>query len=234
MTVFREWKRILNFIVINLSFYIGIHWKQKLIITIRYLKDRVKILSPFLISATHFRNDNKKRKRERRGVIKRKTRSRKVWSFDYSKNGKKREEKSAGNAILRHLHFLVDRMATAARRSRDVIIMFPPSFVEQTTDVARDKGPAWRFCGFAGRPPNFRTHEDPRFFPLSRTPPFTPPSIHYDGSDHETIGSAGSKEETTSFLLTALISKAIEKRKNLVEDCSFRTILKQTLLEGDV
>lgn len=56
-------------------------------------------------------------------------------------------------------------MATAARRSRDVIIMFPPSFVEQTTDVARDKGPAWRFCGFAGRPPNFRTHEDPRFFP---------------------------------------------------------------------
>lgn len=124
-------------------------------------------------------------------------------------------------------------MATAARRSRDVIIMFPPSFVEQTTDVARDKGPAWRFCGFAGRPPNFRTHEDPRFFPLSRTPPFTPPSIHYDGSDHETIGSAGSKEKTTSFLLTALISRAIEKRKNLVEDCSFRTILKQTLLEGD-
>lgn len=56
-------------------------------------------------------------------------------------------------------------MATAARRSRDVIIMFPPSFVEQTTDVAKDKGPAWRFCGFAGRPPNFRTHEDPRFFP---------------------------------------------------------------------
>lgn len=121
----------------------------------------------------------------------------------------KREEKSAGNAILRHLHFLVDRMATAARRSRDVIIMFPPSFVEQTTDVARDKGPAWRFCGFAGRPPNFRTDEGrgSSFFPplslLSRTPPFTSTTRQLDLA-------GSSKEETTSFLLTSLILK---KRK---------------------
>lgn len=123
----------------------------------------------------------------------------------------KREEKSAGNAILRHLHFLVDRMATAARRSRDVIIMFPPSFVEQTTDVARDKGPAWRFCGFAGRPPNFRTDEGrgSSFFPplslLSRTPPFTSTTRQLDLA-------GSSKEGTTSFLLTSLISRE-KKRK---------------------
>lgn len=133
---------------------------------------------------------------------------------------------------MRHLHFLVDRMATAARRSRDVIIMFPPSFVEQTWQGT--KGQHDVSAVLRDGPRIFELSRILVFSPLSRTPPFTPPSIHYDGSDHETIGSAGSKEETTSFLLTALISRAIEKRKNLVEDCSFRTILKQTLLEGDV
>lgn len=91
-----------------------------------------------------------------------------------------------------------------------------------------------RFCGTAPRIFELTRAENPRFFspPLEDATFHTALHIHYDGSDHETIGSCGSIQGGNYFLpLATLISRSKKKKKKLEDRSLENNLLKQISLD---